>query len=335
MVAAIEVKNLSKDFSVRVQEGSRLRGLFHPVIRQVQAVRDISFSVESGETLAFIGPNGAGKSTTIKMLCGILFPSSGSARVLGHTPWQSRRTLAMQVGSVFGQKSQLWFHLPPRDTFRLISHIYELEKYRYEKRLAELVDVFELGHLLSTPVRKLSLGQRMRCEIAACLLHSPQVLFLDEPTIGLDVVAKRRIRELIAHINRTEGVTVFLTSHDTGDIESVCRRVMVINHGQVILDTSPQVMRRQYLRHKMVGVLLDQEAGSFVHPGVSVLKHKGGGLKLKVDTSQTSIDEVYSALRLHGSVLDIYIADPSLDEVIEEIYGEDRPSLPAGGELSC
>lgn len=320
-MAAINVSGLSKTFSVKVQGNSRIRSLLSPQIREVAAVKGVSFSVEKGEMLAFIGPNGAGKSTTIKMLTGILYPSGGEASVLGYTPWRDRQTLSRRIGSVFGQKSQLWFHLPPRDTFRLLSHIYELDEVAYKLRLNRIVEIFELEDLLQTPVRKLSLGQRMRCEVAACLLHKPEILFLDEPTIGLDVVAKRKLRELISLINREEGVTVFLTSHDTGDIESLCKRVMVINHGEVILDTSPQLLRREYLRHKIVGVLLDGEVADFSFPGVTTLKHKGGGLKLKVDTSVSSIDEVYCALRQHGSLLDIYIADPSLDEVIEEIYG--------------
>ena len=319
-MATIEVRELVKSFQVKTAEGSRIKALFNPSFRHVPAVKGVSFSVEQGEMLAFIGPNGAGKSTTIKMLTGILYPTSGEARVLGHTPWSERQSLAMKIGSVFGQKSQLWFHLPPRDTFRLLSHIYEIDEDHYKKRLSHIVEVFELEELLSTPVRKLSLGQRMRCEIAACLLHKPQVLFLDEPTIGLDVVAKRKIRELIAHINKEEGVTVFLTSHDTGDIESLCKRVMVINHGEVILDASPQVLRREFLRYKTIGVKLERDIDHFEHPGVTVLKHKGAGLKLRVDNASASIDDVYAALRAHSRLADIYIADPSLEEVIEEIY---------------
>ena len=320
-MAVIEVANLRKTFSVKVQGKHRIRSLFSPETREVTAVKGVSFSVQKGEMLAFIGPNGAGKSTTIKMLTGILYPSGGEATVLGYVPWRDRQILSRRIGSVFGQKSQLWFHLPPRDTFRLLSHIYELDETEFKNRLSRIVEIFELDDLLEIPVRKLSLGQRMRCEVAACLLHKPEVLFLDEPTIGLDVVAKRKIRELITLINREEGVTVFLTSHDTGDIESLCKRVMVINHGEVILDTSPQLLRREYLRHKIVGVLLDGNVPDFSYPGVTTLKHKGGGLKLKVDTSISSIDDVYCALREHGSLMDIYIADPSLDEVIEEIYG--------------
>ncbi|MDP3487501.1 MAG: ATP-binding cassette domain-containing protein [Bacillota bacterium] len=329
-MAAITVNNLRKTFQVKTAAQGRIKGLFNPVFAEVEAVKGVSFSVERGEMVAFIGPNGAGKSTTIKMLTGILHPTAGEAQVLGLTPWEERQKLAMKIGSVFGQKSQLWFHLPPKDTFRLLSYIYELEENVFKARLGKLVEVFELNDLLHIPVRKLSLGQRMRCEIAACLLHKPEVLFFDEPTIGLDVVAKRKIRELIASINKEDGVTVFLTSHDTGDIETLCKRVMVINHGEVILDSSPQILRREFLRMKTIGVRLEEDIESFAHPGVIVLKHKGAGLKLRVDTAVTSVDDVYAALRQHSRLADIYISDPTLDEVIEEIY-QATGSITLGG----
>ncbi|KAF0194219.1 MAG: ABC-2 type transport system ATP-binding protein [Bacillota bacterium] len=329
-MAAITVSNLRKTFQVRTAAQGRIKGLFNPIFTEVEAVKGATFSVERGEMVAFIGPNGAGKSTTIKMLTGILHPTAGEAQVLGLTPWVERQKLAMKIGSVFGQKSQLWFHLPPKDTFRLLSYIYELDESVFKARLGKLVEVFELDELLHIPVRKLSLGQRMRCEIAACLLHKPEVLFFDEPTIGLDVVAKRKIRELIASINKEDGVTVFLTSHDTGDIETLCKRVMVINHGEVILDSSPQLLRREFLRMKTIGVRLEEEIESFIHPGVTVLKHKGPGLKLRVDTAVTSVDDVYAALRQHSRLADIYISDPTLDEVIEEIY-QATGSITLGG----
>ena len=330
-MAAITVSNLRKTFQVKTAAQGKIKGLFNPIFAEVEAVKGVSFAVERGEMVAFIGPNGAGKSTTIKMLTGILHPTAGQAQVLGLTPWEDRQKLAMKIGSVFGQKSQLWFHLPPKDTFRLLSYIYELDESVFKARLGKLVEVFELTELLHIPVRKLSLGQRMRCEIAACLLHKPEVLFFDEPTIGLDVVAKRKIRELIASINKEDGVTVFLTSHDTGDIETLCKRVMVINHGEVILDSSPQLLRREFLRMKTIGVRLEEDIDSFIHPGVIVLKHKGAGLKLRVDTAVTSVDDVYAALRQHSRLADIYISDPTLDEVIEEIYQATGSIILGGG----
>src|SRR6185436_15150061 len=213
---AIEVTNMQKTFQTkRKAAGMRgsLRALFKPQYSSVEAVRRLTFQMETGELLGFIGPNGAGKSTTIKMLTGILHPSGGQASVLGLVPWRDRRRLAYRIAAVFGQRSQLWYHLPPADTFDLLARIYELDRARYRARADRLIDLFEIGPYLRTPVRRLSLGERMRCEIAAALLHGPQVVFLDEPTIGLDVIARQRIRELIREMNREEGTTVFLTSH--------------------------------------------------------------------------------------------------------------------------
>ncbi|HAG97478.1 MAG TPA: ABC transporter, partial [Ktedonobacter sp.] len=211
----IEVAGLEKTFKTREREAG-LAGSLHsfvaPRYRERKAVKHISFSLEPGEVLAFIGPNGAGKSTTIKMLTGILYPSGGKATVLGLTPWQQRRQLAFHIASIYGQKSQLWYHLPPQDTFDLLARIYELDMNEYRKRRDFLVEVFDIADYVRTPARKLSLGERTRCELAAALLHKPSVIFLDEPTIGLDVIAKQRIRDLIGQLNAEEGVTIFLTS---------------------------------------------------------------------------------------------------------------------------
>ncbi len=228
---AVETDNLRKVFEIK-------QGLLRRNAKTVVAVEGISLTVPAGQSVAFIGPNGAGKSTTIKMLTGILKPSSGTASVLGLDPWKQRSKLVCQIGAVFGQRSQLWLHLPPSDSFDLLAEIYGIPKNDYRKRKALLVERFDLGRFLSTPVRKLSLGERMRAEIAASLLHRPQLLLLDEPTIGVDVIARQNLRDLVCEWNREEGVTVFLTSHDTGDIESVADRVIVINHGRVVLDDS-------------------------------------------------------------------------------------------------
>ncbi len=321
---AIDVSGLTKIFEVREKAAGlagSLRSILSPCVREVQAVSGVSFQVDEGEMLAFIGPNGAGKSTTIKMLTGILYPTAGRAMVLGTTPWENRQRLAGKIGCVFGQRSQLWYHLPPCDTFELLAHVYEIPKHIYRDRLDMLVDRFELGEFMRTPVRKLSLGQRTRCEIAASLLHGPRVLFLDEPTIGLDVVAKRAIRELILQMNREEGVTVFLTSHDVGDMEELCRRVIIINHGQMILDTSVSALRRDYLRFKVVRVRLADPIDKFEMRGVTVAKHKQTNLKLSVDTDATSIDDVLTELMRCARIADITISDPPTEQVIADIYG--------------
>jgi len=322
-MAAIDVNRLRKTFVSREkQQGLQgsLRSLFRPVYREVEAVVGISFAVEQGERVAFIGPNGAGKSTTIKMLVGILHPTSGEARVLGKVPWRERERLAYEIGAVFGQKSQLWYHLPPQDSFDLLARIYELPAADYRRRLAQLVELFEIGDYLAAPVRKLSLGERMRCEIAASLLHKPHILFLDEPTIGLDVVVKQRIRDLILELNQQEQVTVFLTSHDAGDVEALCKRAMVINHGHVIFDGRVSTLKRDYLHVKTISLKLGEAWQGFELPGVEVLKQKGYGVKLRVDTRTAPIELVIGQLLARYSIADINVDNPPMEEIIARIY---------------
>jgi ABC-2 type transport system ATP-binding protein len=320
---AIKVHNLTKTFvTTQKQPGfvGSIRSLLHPDRRETHAVKGIAFAVEEGERIAFIGPNGAGKSTTIKMLVGILYPTSGKAQVLGKVPWKERQKLAYEIGAVFGQKSQLWYHLPPADSFDLLARIYELDRAAYRERLTFLVELFEIEDYLQTPVRKLSLGERMRCEIAASLLHRPRILFLDEPTIGLDVVVKQRIRDLILELNRQEGVTIFLTSHDAGDVEVLCKRAMVINHGEVIYNGKVSALKRDYIRSKTVSLKLEQPWEGCDACGVRVLKHKGYGVKLEVDTTATPIDEVVAQILKRYTVADITVDNPPMEEIIAKIY---------------
>lgn len=242
----IEVENLSKTFRVRQKEkgmyGS-LKSIIRPQTKEIKAVENISFTVQEGEMLAFIGPNGAGKSTTIKMLTGILYPDSGSMEILGIDPVRKRKQLAYLIGTVFGQKEQLWTHLTPYDNFRFFGAIYDIPDRESESRIQELTDIFDLGSIINTPVRNLSLGQRMRCEIVASLIHKPKVLFLDEPTIGLDPVVKENIRSLIKEMNQEFDTTIFLTSHDIGDIEKLCRRIIIINDGRIVRDESMEHLK--------------------------------------------------------------------------------------------
>src|SRR5437660_11175550 len=281
------------------------------------------------------------------MLTGILYPSAGKALVLGFTPWKQRHKLSFHIASIYGQKSQLLYHLPPQDTFDLLARIYELDMAEYRKRRAFLVDVFDIADYMRTPARKLSLGERMRCELAAALMHKPSVVFLDEPTIGLDVIAKQRIRDLIGQLNKEEGVTVFLTSHDAGDIEQVCRRAIVINHGEIILDAPVAKMKREYLKVKTIDLLLEEPADTLlktdsesgeqrlsiqstmsIHEelldtqGVQVLKAKEHGLKLEIDTSRTPLEPVIAAVMQHCHIRDMTIADPPMEEIIAAIYGQ-------------
>ena len=240
-MTAITVENLSKDFNVKVKEtglqGS-IKALIKPVYKKIEAVKSINFEVQEGEMVAFIGPNGAGKSTTIKMLTGIIYPTKGNISVLGIDPTKNRKNLAYKIGSVFGQKEQLWMHLTPMDNFKFFGAIYDIKDEEVEKRVKVLNEVFELEEFINNPVRNLSLGQRIRCEIAASLIHRPKVLFLDEPTIGLDPVAKASFRELVKKLNKEFNTTVLLTSHDISDIEKLCKRIIIINDGQIVFDDS-------------------------------------------------------------------------------------------------
>jgi ABC-2 type transport system ATP-binding protein len=325
-MSAIQVEALRKTFVTKRKaaglQGS-LRALLHPDQQVVEAVRGITFEMESGELLGFIGPNGAGKSTTIKILTGILYPTTGQAKVLGFVPWQQRRELAYQIGTVFGQRPQLWYHLPAIDTFYLFGKIYELDDQTIRRRIALLAEAFEIEHLLETSVRKLSLGQRMRCEVAASLLHQPRLLLLDEPSIGLDVVAKQRIRDTIRRMNELEGVGVLLTSHDAGDIEALCKRVIIINHGQIVYQDKVSALKRRYLTSKLVEVRYAAEVPvDFQVEGTDILKVGRYGVKLRFDTRQTQVQAVIARLAEAGHLVDVTISDPSLEEVIRAIYEE-------------
>jgi ABC-2 type transport system ATP-binding protein len=323
-MTAIETRDLRKTYRARVKAeglGASFRALVKPDWREIEAVRDVSLRVERGEVTAFIGPNGAGKSTFIKMLCGILHPTSGELSVLGLSPVRDRRRLAMRIGTVFGQKSQLWLHLPALDSFTLLAAIYEISDADRKKRVAELSELFELGGFLNTPVRKLSLGQRIRCEVAASLLHDPELLFLDEPTIGLDVVVKQAIRELILRRNKERGTTVFLTSHDPADIEQLCRRAVVIDSGTVVLDSPIERLGSEYLREKRVEVSFSSPQTLPELEGVRA-EAENSGLKatLTVDTGVRPIGEVMERLSALGGVLDITISNPPMEEIIAEIF---------------
>ena len=323
---AISVTSLSKTFRAKRKAaglGASLRSLFHPQYSTIEAVRDLSFEMEPGELLGFIGPNGAGKSTTIKILTGILFPSGGEARVLGYIPWKQRRQLAYHIGTVFGQRPQLWYHLPAIDTLTLFGKIYELDDKQTRHRIAELAEAFEIEDLLETPVRKLSLGQRMRCEVAASLLHKPRLLLLDEPSIGLDVVAKQHIRDAIRTMASQENVGVLLTSHDAGDLEALCKRVIIINHGQIVYQDKVSALKRSFLTSKLVEVRYAEQVKADFHiPGTETLKvaKERYGVKLSFDTTRTQVKKVISALSAAGTLVDITVSDPPLEEVIASIY---------------
>lgn len=306
MTNIIEVKQLTKKFKLK-KNGGGLKSFFSPEYKTITAVDRISFEIGKGERVAFIGPNGAGKSTTIKMLSSILYPTSGTALIKGLVPWENRKKIACDIGTVFGQRSQLWYNLPVQDSFALMGKIYNLEEIAFKRRLSRLVRLFEIRDLLNSPTRSLSLGQRMRCEIVASLLHKPQILFLDEPTIGLDVTAKEIIRDLVKKQALEEDTTLLLTSHDTDDMEEVCNRVIIINKGKIIFDDSLDRLKESYLNKKYVEVTTDS----------------GEKIKQIVNTAEIPVKKALDELVRKYHVTDMTVENPPMEEIIKEIYGRD------------
>jgi ABC-2 type transport system ATP-binding protein len=328
---AITTRGLRKEFQRTLRDPGFVgfvRSLAGGGQRQTTvALQGLDLDVQAGERIAFIGPNGSGKSTTIKMLTGILHPTSGEASVLGLNPWRERKRLAFLLGSVFGQKSQLWFHLPPLETFYLLSRIYELDATFYRARLDLLVETFGIAPYLKTPVRKLSLGERMRCEVVASLLHRPQLLLLDEPTIGLDVVAKGMLREHIREANQSEGTTIFITSHDAGDVETLAERVVVIGEGEIVFDGAVGELRRRFLRTKRLEAKLSEPCTVDLRAATSpsapwkVIDVDEFRIALDIDSDQPGATrEALAFLTDRLAVEDITITEPPLEEVIRSIY---------------
>jgi viologen exporter family transport system ATP-binding protein len=306
----IEVERLSKQFVVR-------RGRFRRERHAVDAVKEISFRVERGELLGYLGPNGAGKSTTIKMLTGILVPSAGRVSVAGLDPSRRRIELARRIGAMFGQRIQLWWDLPLLDSFELLRHIYKVPADRYRSSLARFRDVLQLDEFLHTPVRQLSLGQRIRGELTAAMLHGPELLFLDEPTIGLDVVAKQRVRDFLIEINREDGVTVMLTTHDLGDIERLCRRLLVIDHGSLIWDGGIAELKERYGADRTLIVDLEEPAPPLVVEGATVDRVDGPRQWLRF---RGSASDLTARVVQQARVLDLQIAEPDIEEIVRRIY---------------
>ena len=321
-MSVIEVKNISKTFKVKLKEkglkGS-LKSIVKPKYKKVQAVKNISFNIEKGEMVAFIGPNGAGKSTTIKMITSILYPDKGKISVLGLNPAKDRKKLAYEIGTVFGQKEQLWTHLTPYDNFKFFGAIYDIPEYQIEKKINELKELFELDEFINTPVRNLSLGQRIRCEIVASLIHEPKILFLDEPTIGLDPVVKENIRTLIKRMNKEYKTTVFLTSHDVSDIEKLCKRVIIINNGQLVLDDTMENLKYHYLNKKIVEAKMKEPVNLDGKDGLTILKDRGYNIKIEVDTTRKSVADAIKLLN-PDNIIDINISNIPLENIISSIY---------------
>ena len=317
----IEATELRRTFEVRRRvDGSRRR---HRV--EVEAVRDLSFEVAAGEMVGYIGPNGAGKSTTIKMLTGILVPTSGHLRVAGVDPSRHRRALARRIGVVFGQRTSLWWDLPLRDSFDLLQKIYRTDPVRHRANLAEFLELLDLEELLDTPVRQLSLGQRMRGDIAAALLHDPEILYLDEPTIGLDVISKGRLREFLRALNRERGTTLMLTTHDLQDIEALCDRVLVIDHGTKVFDGTLAALQERGGSTRTLVVDLVDEVAPIAIPGAETRRVDGPRQWLSFPAAASAAPLV-AALASSYDVADLSIQEPAIEDVIRELYS----SPPAG-----
>jgi ABC-2 type transport system ATP-binding protein len=319
----ILVEDLAKVY--RVAERDRgvmgaVRGLVHRRYRAIEALKDVSFSLEAGELLGFIGPNGAGKSTTIKILSGILRPTSGRVEVGGLVPYEDRVRHVGRIGVVFGQRSQLWWDLPVGDGFDLLADIYRVDRARYVRTRDELVALLRLDRLLDQPVRQLSLGQRMRAEIAAALLHEPSVLFLDEPTIGLDAPSKLAVRDFVRRLNRERGVTVLLTTHDMHDIEALAERVIVIGHGRVLADSPFEALRAKVLAERRLFVDFAEAAPDLALPGVTVRARQDRALELAFDPAATSAPALIAAITAAHAVEDIHVVEPAIEEVIARFY---------------
>ncbi len=319
MQPVISVHQLQKLFRIRKKERG-LRGYFFPKYEDYHAVKGIDFEVQRGERVAFIGPNGAGKSTTIKMLTGIFHPTAGSVELLGLNPFKERKKTTRLFGAVFGQRSQLWPHLSPLKSFHLAAAIYDLSQLDYEKRLKNLTELFQLDAFIERPVRELSLGERMRCEIVASLLHQPEILFLDEPTIGLDIISKRAIRKLISERVRFEGMTVFLTSHDIGDIEKVCDRVILINRGKIMIDAQLNDIRKRYSHLKRIRMRCPIPPVWENRPGLVLQKAGENESLFEADLSMIDLEHALSCILPHGASTDLAIHDLPLEEIVSSLY---------------
>ncbi|MDD6395398.1 MAG: ATP-binding cassette domain-containing protein [Firmicutes bacterium] len=319
----IEVKNISKVYKI-AKKGKH--GIFSREYEHRRAVDDISFSINEGEIVGFIGPNGAGKSTTIKMLSGILHPDIGSICVNGYIPYKQRKKYVANIGVVFGQKSQLNWDLPLIESFELIRYIYKIPKKKYEKNLAKFIDLLDMREFINQPVRQLSLGQKMRGDIVAALLHSPKIVFFDEPTIGLDVVAKEKIREFIKYLNRTENITMIFTTHDMQDIEKVCDRLIIIDKGHKIYDGTVSEIKRKYAARKIIEAeMADDSAADLAKFGnnvkiTDISEHGKICKRFEFDSERCPVNEVMGSIFSQYDVNDISIKEPEIDGIIRDIY---------------
>ncbi|MFQ5597710.1 MAG: ATP-binding cassette domain-containing protein [Nitrospiria bacterium] len=333
MMSVIEVKGLSKSFKVQRKEAGLLgsiKGLFWRESFFKHAVKAVSFSLEEGELVGFLGPNGAGKTTLLKMLSGILYPTAGEVSVLGYTPWERNRAYQRQFAIVMGQKNQLWWDLPPAESFLLNRDIYQIDALVFQRTIEEMVELLDLKDLLDVPVRQLSLGQRMKCELVAALLHQPRVLFLDEPTIGLDVISQEKIRAFIKEYNHRKKTTVLLTSHYMQDVEALCKRILVINHGQIVYDGPLEALSNRYVDHKIIKIRFEEAQSASPPEGLAgVVEWDAHHAVLKVKKKEVT----QTTHRLLGDlpIEDLSVEEVEVEEVIRRIF-EEKPSTGTEGK---
>lgn len=322
----IQVKDLSKEYKI-VRRDSGIKNAFKSFIKReyriVRAVDKVSFSIKKGEIVGYIGPNGAGKSTTIKMLSGILKPDEGIINIMGMDPTVDRIKYVREIGVVFGQKSQLWWDIPAEDSFDLLKDIYKIPDDEYEKNKQELVKILHLEEIIKSPVRQLSLGERMKCELVASLLHSPKILFLDEPTIGLDAISKVIVRDFIKKINKLKKITVILTTHDMADIESLTDRLIMIGHGKKLYDGSVNDIKKKYSNEKIVeviyeGILKDK----IVNDKIDILEESQGLIRMKIDTRKIMVSDIVRKYSEVCEIKDINVIETGIDDIIYKLYKE-------------
>jgi viologen exporter family transport system ATP-binding protein len=328
-MSQIIVEGLVKTFRVAERTPGLLGalwGVVHRRYRSVHALDGVGFSIEPGELVGYIGPNGAGKSTTVKILSGILVPDAGRCEVLGLTPWKRRRENARRIGVVFGQRTQLWWDLPVVESFDLLREIYRVPRDEHDRARDELIEQLDLSSFLNTPVRQLSLGQRMRCDLAASLLHAPPLLYLDEPTIGLDAVSKLAVRDFVKRLNRERGVTVILTTHDMDDIEALCSRVIFINEGRIISDGTLEDLRRTVTTERRLIVDLENEREEVSDPDARVVRREGHRVHLSFDPEKVSAADLIARVTARHAVRDLFVENPPIEEIIARIYGDHRRS---------
>jgi ABC-2 type transport system ATP-binding protein len=334
-VAQIVVENLIKTFQVAEREAGlwgAIRGLARRRYRTVRALDGISFSLETGELVGYIGPNGAGKSTTVKTLAGILVPDSGRCEILRRVPWKERVAHVRSIGVVFGQRTQLWWDLPVIESFDLLRDIYRVPPADYARARDELACLLNLEPLLDVPVRQLSLGQRMRCDLAAALLHAPALLFLDEPTIGLDAVSKLAVRDFVRRLNRERGVTVILTTHDMDDIEALCTRVILIGEGRILSDGTLEALRGRVTNERWLIVDLEDEREPVGDPEAEIIRRDGHRVCLRFDPARISPAALIGRITANHAISDLFVQNPPIEEIIARLYREPAPRPPIPGE---